>query len=57
METHGETEQAAGVSGVLVPEIYSVYGSDGTRSQPEQAEWVIKGTDGKLYLVSSEPGG
>jgi hypothetical protein len=57
VETHGEAEQAAGVSGVLVPEIYSVYGSDGTRSQPEQAEWVIKGTDGKLYLVSSEPGG
>lgn len=57
METYGELEQAAGVLGVTVPELYSVYGSDATRSQPEQAEWLIKGTDGKLYIVSSEPGG
>lgn len=40
-----------------VPELYGVYCPDPTSSQDEQTEWVIKGTDGKLYLVPSESGG
>jgi hypothetical protein len=42
---------------LVVPEPYNVYCSDETRPQLEQAEWVIKGTDGKFYQVPSAPGG
>ncbi len=41
----------------IVPLLYRVYCSDVRRSQLEQTEWVIKGTDGQMYIVSSEPGG
>jgi hypothetical protein len=41
----------------VVPILYRVYCSDVRRSQLEQTEWVIKGTDGQMYTVSSEPGG
>ena len=36
------------------PELYEVYRANDER--PE-LEWVIQGTDGKLYLVPAEPGG
>lgn len=57
VKTSGIADEVAGVPEVIVPELYSVYGSDDRRPQPEQVEWVIKGTDGTFYLVSAEPGG
>jgi hypothetical protein len=41
----------------VAPIVYGVYCSDNSRSQLEQTEWIIRGTDGQLYLVTSEAGG
>jgi hypothetical protein len=54
--TEGRAESLM-VPGEVVPQLYSVYCSDDSRPQLEQTEWVIKGTDGKFYLVPSAPGG
>ena len=54
--TAGQAESQE-VPGEVVLQPYSVFCSDARRPQPEQAEWVVKGTDGKFYLVPSEPGG
>jgi hypothetical protein len=52
------TARARGHAGLEVtPELYGVYYSDDRHPQLEQTEWIIKGTDGKLYVVPSEPGG
>lgn len=36
---------------------YRVYCSDERRSQLEQTEWIIRGTDGQWYAVPAQPGG
>ena len=40
-----------------MPERYGVYRPNDRNPQLEQTEWVIMGTDGKLYVVPSESGG
>ena len=40
-----------------MPELYGVYRPNDSSPQLEQTEWVIRGTDGKLYSVPSESGG
>jgi len=49
------TESLRTLAAVTMP--YKVYSSDSSRTQGDQTEWIIKGTDGKLYLVPSESGG
>lgn len=38
----------------VTPELYEVYSAN---DKPVQSEWIIKGTDSKLYVVPAEPGG
>jgi hypothetical protein len=48
--TTGQT----GVEIVPTPKLYSAYYAS---DKPLQLEWIIEGTDSKLYLVPAEPGG
>ena len=57
MKTIGGRAESLATLGVVMPVLYKVYSSDNKRPQLEQTEWIIKGTDGKLYLVPSESGG
>jgi hypothetical protein len=52
----GETVKVTtGQSGSeITPESYRVYYAT---DEPLQLEWIIEGTDGKLYVVPAEPGG
>jgi len=55
--TNGSWTWPSPVSEWVEPVLYGVFCSDDRRSQLEQTEWIIKGIDGQLYLVPSEPGG